>query len=304
MSAKNHTVKVVVLNSRCASSTASFVYVDSFDFIGKPASVGTLPGARVQNRDKRLYRKGSWTTMARTTAYGGTTARTTQASAGYTVRFKGTGVTWFGRKDASGGKAEVYLDGKRVAIVDQWAASAKEPRVAYSASGLGNRVHTLRIRALNAPAVSGGGRATEMDAFQVRGTVLTAWRPTPFKYPWKTYIVIDKSSYRLYWVKNGWLRKSYPIAHGRNGCTPERVWRIKAKYHTSGIYGPRKMRLFKRIKTTSGYRYVFSSYGIHGTNQPWVIGTQASHGCVRMYNKDVLELFPQVPLGTMVVTRR
>jgi L,D-transpeptidase ErfK/SrfK len=59
------------------------------------------------------------------------------------------------------------------------------------------------------------------------------------------------------------------------------------------------MRLFKRV----GGRYVFTAYGIHGTNQEWVIGTRASHGCIRMYNRDVLELFPQVPVGTPVVTR-
>ena len=65
------------------------------------------------------------------------------------------------------------------------------------------------------------------------------------------------------------------------------------------MYGPRKMRLFR----LRGGRYVFTRYGIHGTNQPWVIGTKASHGCIRMYNRDVLELFPQVPMGTMVYTR-
>ena len=181
---------------------------------------------------------------------------TTTRDAGYVVRFKGTAVTWFGRKNAFGGKAEIWLDGKRVATVDQYSPRQADHRVVYAASGLSNRVHTLRIRALGAPAVVGGGKRTELDAFQVKGTVLTAFRPTPFKYPWKTYIVIDKSSYKLYWVKNGWLIKTYPVAHGKYGSTPERVWRIDAKYRTSpgGVYGPRKMRLFKRVSTSRGYR--------------------------------------------------
>jgi lipoprotein-anchoring transpeptidase ErfK/SrfK len=123
-----------------------------------------------------------------------------------------------------------------------------------------------------------------------------------FTYPrgWSTCIVIDKSEYRLYWIRSDHLIKWYPIAHGRHNWTPEIVWRVDAKYVTGGIYGPRKMRLFRR--TPSG-RYVFTRYGIHGTNQPWVIGTQASHGCIRMYNKDVLDLWPQVPLHTLVQTR-
>jgi len=265
----------------------------------------SLSGTQVQDGDARLWRKGSWSRSGRSVALKGGSARTTQADAGYTVRFKGTAVTWFGRKDAHGGKAEVYLDGRRVATVDQYSPVTRERRVVYAVSGLPYRVHSLRIRALRTPAVSSGGVTTDLDAFQVHGTVLTAPRPTPFKYPWKNYIVIDKSSYRLHLVKNGWLIKSYPIAHGKNNCTPERVWRIGAKYpHTGGVYGPRKMRMFKRVKTSRGYRYVHTAYAIHGTNQEWVIGTQASHGCIRMYNKDVRELYPQVPMGTMVVTRR
>lgn len=121
-------------------------------------------------------------------------------------------------------------------------------------------------------------------------------------YPASTSIVIDKSDFRLYWVKNDVLVKAYPIAIGRDVTrTPSALWKILAKYHTSptSVYGPRKMRLFR--KTGSGWAY--TAYGIHGTNQEWVIGTKASHGCIRMYNKDVLELFPQVPLGTIVQTR-
>lgn len=43
-----------------------------------------------------------------------------------------------------------------------------------------------------------------------------------------------------------------------------------------------------------------SLYRIHGTDAPWTIGTAASKGCVRMYNKDVQDLFPRVPVGTKV----
>lgn len=40
---------------------------------------------------------------------------------------------------------------------------------------------------------------------------------------------------------------------------------------------------------------------IHGTNEEGLIGTPASHGCIRMKNKDVIELFDLVPLGTHVL---
>ena len=129
---------------------------------------------------------------------------------------------------------------------------------------------------------------------------------TRYQFPYATCVVIDKSEYRLYWVKDQQLVKKYPIAHGRHNWTPVGVWKVLAKYRTDpkGIYGPRKMRMFRRVGVPGHYRYVFTRYGIHGTNQPWVIGTQASHGCIRMFNRDVLELWPQVPIGTYVVTRR
>jgi L,D-transpeptidase ErfK/SrfK len=41
-------------------------------------------------------------------------------------------------------------------------------------------------------------------------------------------------------------------------------------------------------------------YGIHGTNNPSSIGRNASHGCIRMRNQDVEELFPMVAIGDAV----
>lgn len=121
-------------------------------------------------------------------------------------------------------------------------------------------------------------------------------------FPWPTCIVIDKSEFKLYWVKNGVLVKTYPVAIGKSYTpTPERNWRVGEKYVYEywGIYGPRRLRLYKQV----GSHFYYTAYGIHGTNQEWVIGTMASHGCIRMYNKDILDLYPQVPLYTMVQTR-
>lgn len=43
-----------------------------------------------------------------------------------------------------------------------------------------------------------------------------------------------------------------------------------------------------------------SMYRIHGTDAPWTIGTAVSKGCIRMYNEDVLDLYPRIPTGTRV----
>jgi lipoprotein-anchoring transpeptidase ErfK/SrfK len=47
-------------------------------------------------------------------------------------------------------------------------------------------------------------------------------------------------------------------------------------------------------------RYIY----IHGTNHEDRIGTPASHGCVRMKNSDVAELYDLIPLGSSVQISR
>jgi lipoprotein-anchoring transpeptidase ErfK/SrfK len=134
-------------------------------------------------------------------------------------------------------------------------------------------------------------------------TVSTSRLVDRLRFPYATCIIIDKSEFKLYWVRNNVLVKKYPVAIGRPGMeTPVRLWRVggKVKCDPRSVYGPRKLVLYKW--TGSGWAY--TNYGIHGTNQPWVIGTKASHGCIRMYNRDISELWPQVPLYTRVITRQ
>ena len=45
-------------------------------------------------------------------------------------------------------------------------------------------------------------------------------------------------------------------------------------------------------------------YRIHGTNQPKTIGHAVSSGCFRLVNRDVIDLFERVPVGTKVVVRQ
>ena len=40
---------------------------------------------------------------------------------------------------------------------------------------------------------------------------------------------------------------------------------------------------------------------IHGSNEPWTIGTQVSSGCIRLRNEDVIDLYNRVKVGTKVI---
>ena len=56
--------------------------------------------------------------------------------------------------------------------------------------------------------------------------------------------------------------------------------------------GPRALYLH-RDGADTGYRF-------HGTIQPWSIGTDASSGCIRMFNEDAIDLYQRCPIGTAV----
>jgi lipoprotein-anchoring transpeptidase ErfK/SrfK len=46
------------------------------------------------------------------------------------------------------------------------------------------------------------------------------------------------------------------------------------------------------------------NYAIHGTNDPSSIGGYVSHGCIRMHNEDILDLYRRVPMGADVYVNR
>lgn len=105
-------------------------------------------------------------------------------------------------------------------------------------------------------------------------------------------ITIDTQSFKLTLSKNGAVQATYPVAVGKpNTPTPIGDWIINQKQvNPGGPFGARWMRI----------NVPWGGYGIHGTDNPASIGTPASHGCVRMYNEDVIKLYDIVPLGTPV----
>jgi lipoprotein-anchoring transpeptidase ErfK/SrfK len=156
--------------------------------------------------------------------------------------------------------------------------------------------------------VAPGGATLAVTASDgLGGTIVASRWVARVTYPWATCIVIDRSDYRLYWIRDDRLVKAYPIAIGkRRTPTPSATWIVGRKERTPArsVFGPRRLRLFRLVRSRGRVRYRYTRYGVHGTNQPWVIGTMASHGCIRLYNADIRELWPQVPTGTRVQTRQ
>lgn len=85
---------------------------------------------------------------------------------------------------------------------------------------------------------------------------------------------------------------TYPVAVGKPSTpSPVGEWTIVYKsVDPGGPFGARWMRL----------SVPWGSYGIHGTNNPSSIGKAVSHGCIRLYNESVIELYNLVWVGTPV----
>lgn len=84
----------------------------------------------------------------------------------------------------------------------------------------------------------------------------------------------------------------YPVAVGKSSTpSPLGEWKIVQKSLNWGNgFGSRWL----------GLNVPWGIYGIHGTNKPYSIGTYASAGCIRMFNRDVEHLYPTIPVGTTV----
>lgn len=105
-------------------------------------------------------------------------------------------------------------------------------------------------------------------------------------------ITIKPKEKRLYLIKDNKIFKSYPIATGKPS-TPTPIGTFKIENVAINPGGPFGVRWL-------GLDAPYGDYGIHGTNNPSSIGKSVSNGCIRMYNKDVLDLSKYVSIGTVV----
>lgn len=124
--------------------------------------------------------------------------------------------------------------------------------------------------------------------------------------------VFDKKEH-----SSGAIVRTYPISIGRqNWTTPKGRMKIVAKAKDPAWYPPQSIReehaaegdILPRVVPPGpdnplgahALRLSEAGYLIHGTNRPYGIGMRVTHGCIRMYPKDVAIVFDQVPIGAPV----
>ncbi len=149
----------------------------------------------------------------------------------------------------------------------------------------------------------------------------TVLLPTQWILPCCTYsgLVVNIPEMRLFYYEPGadgtTVVHTYPVGLGRDdwrtpagnfriaGKTVNPTWNIPASIREEHI----RERDDHRTSIPGGdpdnplgkYRFELTMpmYRIHGTNIPWGVGMQVSHGCIRLYPEDIERLFPTVPVG-------
>ena len=126
-------------------------------------------------------------------------------------------------------------------------------------------------------------------------------------------IVIDTPNKFLFLVQGDGKALRYGVGVGRPGFTWSGVKTVSAKKEWPAWTPPPEM-LARRPdlprhmeggpQNPLGARAMYlgsSLYRIHGSNEPWTIGTNVSSGCIRMRNEDVIDLYGRVNVGARVI---
>ena len=130
-------------------------------------------------------------------------------------------------------------------------------------------------------------------------------------------IVVKTHERRLYYVLDGSRALRFPVGVGKAGMAWSGNARVEGKFVRPAWAAPASIRrenprLPRVIPGGSPNNPMGAAaltlrggeYAIHGTNHPELIGGFVSHGCIRMYNADIRELYRLVDVGTPVVVQR
>jgi lipoprotein-anchoring transpeptidase ErfK/SrfK len=130
-------------------------------------------------------------------------------------------------------------------------------------------------------------------------------------------IVVKTAERRLYYVLDGYRALRFPVGVGKAGMAWTGSARVEGKYVRPAWSAPDDIRrehpnlppviaggapnnpMGVAALTLRG-----GEYAIHGTNRPASVGGFVSHGCIRMYNHDIVELYSLVAVGTPVIVER
>jgi lipoprotein-anchoring transpeptidase ErfK/SrfK len=182
---------------------------------------------------------------------------------------------------------------------------------AWLASGLIALSVASQAQALEGP-LKRGPVADFLNVFseQAIPSQVVIWRHPEHK---KGSVVVSTKERRLYYVIGGGQAIEYGVGVGREGFTWSGIKSVSRKREWPDWRPPAAMlkrrpdlprHMAGGIENPLGARALYlgsSEYRIHGSNEPDTMGAAVSSGCIRMTNRDVIDLYGRVKLGTKVV---
>jgi lipoprotein-anchoring transpeptidase ErfK/SrfK len=130
-------------------------------------------------------------------------------------------------------------------------------------------------------------------------------------------LVVDAKNYYLYLLREGGQAIRYGVGVGREGFGWSGNAHVGRVAEWPAWVPPKEMRLRQPElpeRMAGGYDnplgaralYLYEGnkdtlYRIHGTAEPWTIGTNVSSGCIRLLNEEIADLYLRTPVGTKVV---
>lgn len=160
-------------------------------------------------------------------------------------------------------------------------------------TGRSCRAVWYRVRLPTAPTIANGSIGW-VDARAVRLLRL------------ESRVVVDLGRRRLLVYRSGRPVLDVPVAVGAPGTpTPTGSFFVDERFVLSsadGPFGPAALGISARSNVLTDW-VQGGPIALHGTDEPQLIGTAASHGCVRLENRAMLRLFALAPAGTPVLIR-
>ena len=106
-------------------------------------------------------------------------------------------------------------------------------------------------------------------------------------------ILVDVEDSKLFLFEDDKLAKIYKCSGGKLSTpSPIGTWTIISKAKWGEGF---------RTEAGFGLNVPWGQFGIHGTLNPYSVGWASSHGCIRMNNEDVAEIYKIIPTGTKVI---
>jgi lipoprotein-anchoring transpeptidase ErfK/SrfK len=192
--------------------------------------------------------------------------------------------------------ADIQASGQRVEV--------RKSKVGLSVDG--RRLREKVEHALVTDIV--GERAVRADLRRVNPKITT--KKLASKYP--VVLTVDRSGFRITLYKRLRRALTFPIAVGQAGLeTPagryeihnkavNPAWSVPNSAWAGSLAGSVIPGGAPNNPLKARWLGIYDGVGVHGTDARYSIGSNASHGCIRMLVEDVIKLYDQVPVGTPI----